>query len=323
MTPELDDGTNVPEWDEKELVIAKNPGLITLDDGTEIFIPEEERSLLLYPTKESLYDALGYRKVPLFWDGFSASSEKVGGMDDTGRVWITQHGKFLADVSDKYHLIPNELVSQAGDAIAKRVGANLWKHKQTETRMYRYYLCPQEKIGPNRELNPGFLLVNSMDGSTSARFQAFMYRAVCENGMIFGKQMVGTIWARHTQNFEVNFQDWMKASLVILQNAREIATAQEKWPSISMNSPEGKAIVERLKKMKVPNKFRPDYLKIPGERLKEEEIPPVPDISLWEVYNAITANLTRPPGKMVVQESSIVDLQISLHKALAPLLVVA
>ena len=339
-----ENGDDMKTWNEDELEeeLQEAEMTLSLEDILAIEDPIERFRMLGYDVHEVLFDPGNVSitfpfEVP---DGADKEvkeymSERKERLTDTGRRFITKRQddgteRFIADVSYRYAMFPNEVMADIGDELAKKVGAKIHQDCSNDKRLYRYYI-KDKPCGPTGakgyeegELLPGFLVMNSIDGSMGAGVEPFLYRVVCKNGMMVQMKTAMTLKARHTGAIhDIERRDFLSMCKTALELSEAIAEKLKEWVSIdlSVKNPLTDQIIQNLQYCGIPNAYKDEvpFLWAPNKRLDEKDIPAVPKgMDLWEAYNHITAALTRPPNGKVVSERTRVDYQHMLHKALAP-----
>jgi len=207
---ERDYQDQVEAWDDAEVLEELEDAETTLDFGDIMSIKD--------PVER--FEALGYKVHPILWDPETASvtvpfepqndymKTRMDRLVDTGRRFVAKINddgtqKYLADVSSRYALIPNEVMADIADRLAQAVGATLQEDSSDEKRLYRRYILEGQNCGPTRELEvgellPGFSIFNSIDGSVAAGVEPFLYRVTCENGQMIPMKTAMKLKARHT-----------------------------------------------------------------------------------------------------------------------------
>jgi hypothetical protein len=119
--------------------------------------------------------------------------------DREARTVRTLDGKVRAVLSDKYKVMDNSLVLFGMLEELKGVPAKVQRADLTETYMYVRVLFPEiaEEIRPGDAVHPGFVLSNSEVGAGALRFESFMFRTYCMNGMIGGREDTGAFEKIH------------------------------------------------------------------------------------------------------------------------------
>lgn len=255
--------------------------------------------------REASLAFLNFKRTPLVWNG------KV-----TGREIISKGEDYVTVQSPGYVILPNEYVASGADDIAERMHLRVHKSIETPTRMWRYYLGG-ERFGPNKELDIGFFVANSIDGSQALSVGAFMWRQICSNGMMAKRLIVGLRMVHSSGMENLDFNLLLQSTERALNLSRSMAVSMQDWDKLAIHDhPQGDLFVQLLRSSPLPNTMRPDYLALPNKRLPASEIPALNDsVTMWEVYNDFTSIITHSE----VSERTKVEYQHQLHKALSPL----
>lgn len=168
----------------------------------------------------------GLEMVPVQMDG-----------EDTGRRMVRRNGKYVADVSERYQLLPNEQAVAAANEVADRLGAqpfHEWNRDgaandgwfitlddhvfqdQDRHRVHALYAWDESYFG-DEHLEYGFAVHNSIDGSTSFRVGLFTYRHACQNMVLMGlsslpegveqeREVIQSSSHAHTSGLEVDIR---------------------------------------------------------------------------------------------------------------------
>lgn len=238
--------------------------------------------------------------------------------DPVGKKAILKDGNVVAIVGMNHKLIPNEVLQGYVEEVVKELGAVLFEERRTPTQyLASYYLPEEEKVpGPRGELRLGFTVANSIDGSIAMKVMGFTFRSICENGAIYGLRDVTQYFRLHTAGFLQEFLDGgvamiRDAIVEVLNSMEDVMRVMEEWPRITVNSPEGRKLLGKIRKSHLPYSLRPKYA-LPEDHPQVEV--PGDDVTVWDLYNDITAAITREAED--VRPASVLDYYSSLHKAL-------
>lgn len=135
---------------------------------------------------------------------------------------------------------------------------------------------------------PQIVLVNSHDGTTSARLMAGLYRFLCANGLIVAENEFATRKIRHSTDALEQIADAIKQ---IVHTVPLIVGKSEQMNEIVLNKVDqlqlSSNVIERVWSKKDQNKpFEPAQL---IEARRSEDMNP----TLWNTYNAIQENLMK------------------------------
>jgi len=235
----------------------------------------------------------------------------------TGKQAIMRGDKYVAMVSPKYVVVPNEWIASGVEQAAEELGLVLHSDRSDVHRLFRYYLDEDNPAGPNGELQAGFLVRNSVDGSMSFSLSSFAFRQICTNGMVtqvdYGS--VSFVHMRALERLDMGAMiEMIKGSV---KNAQKDIRIMEQWTVPWEELPQGRMALGLLRTSRLPNTVKPAYLQEPNKRLKAEDIPKIPEgITFWEIYNEITDMISHND----ITERTRVEYQGVLHKTLRPLL---
>lgn len=119
---------------------------------------------------------------------------------DTGRRFVQRNGKYVADVSDEYKLLPNERLIGVANKVADDLGAipfheydgdwfvELDDHvfqNPERTRVHGVYSWREDDVGGD-DMSYGFAVHNSIDGSLGFSVGLFTFRHACANMVFLG-----------------------------------------------------------------------------------------------------------------------------------------
>tara|TARA_R110000868_G_scaffold306734_3_gene568103 strand:- start:30322 stop:31080 length:759 start_codon:yes stop_codon:yes gene_type:complete len=141
------------------------------------------------------------------------------------------------------------------------------------------------------EIPLSLYLHNSYDQSEGVRLFWGAIRAVCSNGMIFGKVM-GSLYARHTSGFTFD-------------------KLEDQFNNMGYKIEQVQALINYLKSTGLDESFMKDLQESLGKRRLEEIIQTdrVPDQSQWNILNDITYHISHD-----VPKPKRADLQLNVSK---------
>ena len=238
--------------------------------------------------------------------------------EPVGKKAILKDGDVVAIVGMNHKLIPNEVLRGYVERVAAGFGAERWRTYQTSTQYVDTFYIPRAGNGEGvwGELNIGFTVANSIDGSIAMKVMGFTYRELCRNGVIIGLKDVTQYLRLHTQGFLQEFLDGgvdmvRETVKMVLEATADVVNAMDEWPKIRLHSPVGVELLERIRESHLPLAVRPAYA-LPEEHPKAE-VPPE-SATVWDLYNDITAKISHEVEE--IRPASILDYYGSLHKAL-------
>lgn len=202
---------------------------------------------------------------------------------DTGRRLIRQNGDYIADVTDRYQLLPNERAVEAANEVAKRLGAepfHEWDREgdrndgwfmklddhvyqdQERRRVHALYAWDSGEIGGD-EMEYGFAVHNSIDTSLGFRVALFTFRHACQNMVNIGvgnrrenfalgveneRSILSSSMSKHTSGLEVDL-DALKARVEsTLALIESVDQAYSQWHQEAMEPEAAYEIVRRYEK---------------------------------------------------------------------------
>jgi hypothetical protein len=280
-----------------------------LEEFQEIFDLDtilEENPELFKLSREEAQKKFRYERQPLIWN-----------THPTGKEIISRGDEFLSVATPKYVIVPNEWIASGVEQAVERLGLTLLEDRSDSKKLFRYYLDTENPLGPNNELQAGFFVRNSVDGSMSFEISAFAYRLICMNGMTTRIQFKGMVLP-HMRSLELlDMPELMEMIAHSIMNAQDDCRIMEEWDVPWRDLPQGPLAVDMLRTSRLPNKMKPLYLQKPHSRLKIDVIPQIPeDNTFWMIYNDITSLIS----KAEITERTRVEYQNVLHKTLRPLL---
>lgn len=227
---------------------------------------------------------------------------------------ILKGNELTAITSKRYQLFPNEEARRVVQAVT--AGGNFQYLKSGKSRggnaIYDYYTYDGEReIVPNDPIKLGFVMRNSIDGSTGFGLNLFTYRLICENGAIFGQRTLGRLGMRHVLGSDFSIKAVEQAVEAIVSLGDKVIDLYKGWSMINLNQ----EIAERLVDSRIPVKYLPDYIKV-KRKTKEVSLETTPD--LWSLFNDITQKVWhKPEGKTTeLDPRSQSDYLEELHEVL-------
>lgn len=152
---------------------------------------------------------------------------------DTGRRQIVRNGKYIADVSEDYRLLPNEQLVKVANNVARDLGAvpfhefdgdwfarlddHVFQDKERR-RIHALYSFREDDVGGDN-MNYGFAVHNSIDSSLGLSVGLFTFRHACANMVFIGtsgsleqfalnveseREVLNLTKRHHTSGLEVN-----------------------------------------------------------------------------------------------------------------------
>lgn len=269
-----------------------------------------------------VWEDYGLEMVPVLHDG-----------DDTGRRFVRRNGKFIADVSERYKLLPNERVVQAADQVAEELGAvpfhehsgdwyvQLDDHvfqDEERRRVHALYSFDTREVGDS-DVEYGFAVHNSIDKSMAFEVGLFTFRHACANMVLMGvggegmnfdqREVVTHQKHRHTASLDIeNLELVVKGTLSMID---QVDDTYQAWRDEFLRVEDVLQLIEYF-----PDKVLPDWMVDIGDAIDEQrqaaaeddevfdqedakdlalgQMPATQDI--WTNYNDITQNIWHDDG---------------------------
>lgn len=289
--------------------------------------------------------------------------------DDIGQRWIQRNGEFVASVTDQYRLLPNEHAVETANEVADELGAvpfsefgGDWFIKLDEhvfqdeegRRAHALYAWddPVDIDGSGDEVQLGFAIHNSIDGSMGFRVGLFTFRHACANMVFMGIDREGMNFdqrdvlrhssQKHTQSLDVeNLHAWIEDTVGW---GEVVIDAYQTWtehrPSASaiedllMRAQRGYLSVQRdlpgwmqdaLESLEEAEERAAENQQLIGEQY-EGGLPPearanlieasMPEAeTVWDVYNDLTEYIWHNPS---TNDQSKMQKMKHVHRVLDP-----
>lgn len=218
---------------------------------------------------EQTWDEYGLELVPIEY-----RSRTQDDWTDTGRRLVNRNGKFIADVSDDYKLLPNERLVGVANDVAQDMGAipfhefdgdwfmTLDDHVYQDPerrRVHAVYAWEKGEIGGDA-MEYGFGVHNSIDGSLGFSVGLFSFRHACANMVFMGtntslgafaegveseRRVLASDSHRHTHGLEVDHEalaSRIKSTLVLVD---AVDDTYRSWLSRQVTPEDVAAILSR------------------------------------------------------------------------------
>lgn len=299
------------------------------------------------PTQK--FEEFGLELVPVLHSG-----------EDTGQRIVRRNGDFLSTVSDEYKLLPNERAVQAANKVAMELDAvpfhefdgdwfaTLDDHvfqDPERRRVHAVYAWDKGMIGTD-EMEYGFAVHNSIDGSLSFSVGLFSFRHACANMVFMGtrsnrgafaegveeeRQIMSEDRHRHTKGLDVDLEQLAQRIKGTLTYVDAIHDTYQQWIERRLTPKEVGGLIDSL-----PDKDLPPWMIEIHEELKEmaaeEEVDEPAELpwddqaevieaklhqaeSAWKSYNSITENLWKRGD---AQDTTRRDKMRKVHRVMNP-----
>lgn len=223
------------------------------------------------PVKDDTFPEYGLKTVPVLNNG-----------NDTGRRFIFRDNEFVADVTSRYNLIPNEKVLEIADEIADELGAEpfcdfdgdwymeLDDHAVTDRegrRLHAMYAWSEDTVQGD-EMQYGFIVHNSIDKSLGFSVGLFTFRHACSNmvwmaagkgqnrGMDFDdRNVLESYYHKHTSGLETEASEVKELIRQTVGKIPEVHETYEEWAQTGVTIEDVKRLRDRL-----PHSDFPDWV---------------------------------------------------------------
>lgn len=270
---------------------------------------------------EQVWEEYGLESIPILMDEA-----------DTGRRIVRYNGDYIADVSDNFKILPNEEVVQAANVIADDLGASpfhefdgdwyiqLDDHVYQDAerkRVHAIYAWDQGEIGGD-DMEYGFVVHNSIDGSMALRVGVFTFRHACANMVHIGagtlrdymaqgvedeRGIISSSTRRHTKNMDVDMEALSARIQGVIAAVPDIHSTYQQWLQDELTVEETLRLIDYL-----PSKDQPGWMQDAEDELdavaENESLEPelLPDDrkasvieakmpraeTVWDTYNSFT-----------------------------------
>lgn len=252
-----------------------NEGLPTADD----YDPSAIGSANIEAGESTqVWEEYGLEMVPVMCDG-----------EDTGRRLIRRNGDFIADVTDRYQLLPNERAVEAANEVARDLGATpfhefdgdwfvqLDDHVFQDTerrRVHALYAWDTGTIGGD-EMEYGFAVHNSIDTSLGFRVALFSFRHACQNMVNIGignsresfalgveseRDILSSDMAKHTSGLEVDVDALKSRIQTTLSLVDGVDETYRQWHQESMTPEMAHELVSRRERAYLSGDDVPEWV---------------------------------------------------------------
>lgn len=239
----------------------------------------------------------GLEMVPIEYlspDTGSVAADSIMEKTDDGKAWVDtnrrlvrRNGDFVADVSHRFHLLPNEKVVAAANKAARDLGAvpfhdfegdwyiELDDHVFQDADRHRVHALyawndPVDISGPDEpadEIQFGFAVHNSIDASMAFEVGLFTFRHACQNMVMMGADAQGmsfddrevVVHAKraHTSSLDLDVDALSTTIKNVMVFAEDIKEGYEAWRSEIVDYETVEGLIKRL-----PKKDLPDWIAV-------------------------------------------------------------
>lgn len=223
---------------------------------------------------------------------------------------IFKDGKPVTITKTRYKLLPNELVVQAANLAANKTGLIPFdSHKgdwvggnktdkhifHTGHKVHAIYAHPTEYTVNGDKMYIGAAIHNSIDSTMGFTGGVFSFRAACKNVVLSAGwrdwaywysnrdhgRTIESLYKRHTTHSIGEIIDNLEGVMIqIMERADEIVKSYNLLAKIEANA----ELYDRLGKSALPRRVLPEHI-------TDEATPHPHGLSLWDVYNDLTAEI--------------------------------
>lgn len=216
--------------------------------------------------------------------------------EDTGRRLLLRNGEFIADVSEKYHILPNERAVEAGEAVARDLGAVPFEefdgdwyvplhdhvfqdHERRRVHALWAWDDPVD-IGDGDDIQFGFSIHNSIDKSLAFQVSLWTFRHACANMVFMGHEGRGMGFddrdvivhdsRAHTKNLDVEIEPLKATVKNILLMSEDVTETYRRWHEQLIEPEEVLGLLDRFPAKDLPGWIRDAGTEIESERAAAE-----------------------------------------------------
>lgn len=260
-------------------------------------------------------------KVDSKWEQYGLNQVDIKLRDlDTPYKMIVEDGQPIAITSKKYVLIPNQIVLEAADSVAQKLGAvpfinfkGEWFNKPKDhvmmnaekTRITALYGFNEPvEITPGDKIQLGFSIRNGIDGGSSFGIGMFTFRHACSNMFIMARMKVGQGMGFDDRSVISKFDTMHQG-----EGAEMMASVDAIVPIVKQVIQSGTKVVDLLRTMattKITQEKAFQLMSLPvkyldkisgfevagGKAGKKAEVKYTGDVTEYQAWNDITALLT-------------------------------
>ncbi len=137
-------------------------------------------------------------------------------------------------------------------------------------------------------LFPELVLINSHDGLSSYRLMAGVYRLVCSNGLVAGKNYA-EIRIRHQGDILSNV---IEGSYQVIEDSKKMIESADKMTSLNLSNPEKKIFAEAAHAIRFENSPMSDAIE-PLNLLNPRRTQEMRQDDLFTIFNVVQENIIK------------------------------
>lgn len=245
--------------------------------------------------------------------GFEVNPYLFKGRDRTNLLEISRNDRFICMVSNRYKLVPNEVVKAIAEDVAETVGAEMIDIYEEDENLIVHYLLDEFELSNGTKARAGFYVTNSVGGGMSFRIKSFL---MYDDKIIYLGTLISGIVRKHTTNIDIDMQKVIGTANDAIARAVAFAWNLDDWKHISVKYGKGIGLIEKIRVSNLPNVYRPSYLLKPTTRVKESQIPDTPPgLTLFGMYMDLIHAINYPPTGRLSEKTKINYFNM-VHKAL-------
>lgn len=210
---------------------------------------------------------------------------------------IMRKGELAAIVSQRYSVLPNEeALKLTKEAIPEGFTELDAKYSRDGNALFAYFIDARRyavdsgahlAAGKEDEVSLGFMMRNSIDGSTGFGMELFSYRWLCTNGAIVGHNMLARFSRMHVGQMIPLVAGITSQIKELMQTASKLIEIYRYWAEVELNKFVAQRIADNL-----PKKHLPDYFNV-DKKTGAVDLEQTPKI--WTAFNDITQTVWHSP----------------------------
>ncbi len=228
---------------------------------------------------------------------------------------LGKEAKYIADVSDDFKLVPNQMVLEKANEVAKEVGAVPWTsfegpwfikpnshilENDKQTRIHALYAWNDPvEITKDDKIHLGFSVHNGIDGGLGLGIGYFTFRHACQNMFMMGlhgkgqqaddRNVQAHIYRKHVKSLDISDLKGMIQN--VIKNGENAIAAIRAMNETLLTQAKAEKIVELKVVPKGYIEVKMPYLELPATDVGKVKL--VNDkVTEYRVWNDVTAFIT-------------------------------